>query len=110
MVKHTRARDHGVHMHRFPANPDKRQEWCEALCVQEKDLPSDARVCSRHFPTGDTSNLPPLSVGKRFASPKKRPVSISVPVRLKQGKKGVSVKDRVPRIQPYLTLPQQYLL
>ena len=105
VCKHTRARDPGVHMHRFPANPDKRQEWCEALCLQEKDLRSDARVCSRHFPNGDTSNLPSLSVGKRFASPKKRPVSIRVPVRPKQGKKQVK-KSLFERSSPlHSTLP-----
>ena len=47
--------------------------------VKEKDLTADPRVCSRHFSDGDTSNLPSLSVGKRFASPKKRPVCIRVP-------------------------------
>lgn len=89
ICKHTKVRDPGVHMHRFPANPDKRKAWCEALCVEEKNLPSDARVCSRHFPYGDTSNLPSLSVGKRFASPKKRPLSIRVPVQSKKGKERV---------------------
>ena len=105
VCKHTRARDPGVHMHRFPANPDKRQEWCEALCLQEKDLRSNTRVCSRHFPNGDISNLPSLSVGKRFASPKKRPVSIRVPVRPKQGKKRVK-KSLFERPSPsHSTLP-----
>ena len=56
-------------MHLFPTNPTRRQQWCEALSVQEKKLPKAAWVCSRHFPNGDTSNLPSLSVGKRFASP-----------------------------------------
>ena len=73
MCKHMKERDPGVHMHRFPANPERRQQWCQALHVQEKDLPKHARLCSRHFLDGDTSNLPSLSVGKGFASPKKFP-------------------------------------
>ena len=74
-------------------------------CVQEKDLQSDARVCSRHFPNGDTSNFSPLSMGKRFPSLKKRPVSIRVPVRPKQGKKRVK-KSLFERSSPsHSTLP-----
>jgi len=56
-------------MHRFP--PDRRQQWIEALDIQE-DLPANARICSCHFPDGDTSKLPSLTLGKRFASPLKR--------------------------------------
>ena len=29
------------------------------------------RVCSRHFPSGDASQMPSLHLGKRFASPRK---------------------------------------
>ena len=79
VCKHTKAVDPGVDMHRFPANKKKRQEWCLALNVKEKDLTADPRVCSRHFSDGDALNMPSLSVGKRFASPKKRPVRICVP-------------------------------
>ena len=89
VCKHTKARDPAVHMHRFPHNPGKRQQWCKALCVQEEDLQSDARVCTRHFPNGDTSNLPSLSVGKRFASPKKRPAPSRVPVLPKRQKSAI---------------------
>ena len=83
ICKHTKARDPGVCMHRFPASSERRQQWCQILQIQEKDLPKDARICStccRHFVDGDTSNLPSLSIGKRFASPKKWPLLIRVPV------------------------------
>jgi hypothetical protein len=73
VCKHTNTRDPAVHMHRFPS--DKRQQWCEALGVQGKDFKSDATDCTRHFPNGDTSNLPLLTVGKRFAFPKQWPAS-----------------------------------
>lgn len=76
-----------MHMHWFPSNPERRQQWCLALCMEEKDLPADARVCSRHFADGDTSNLPSLTLGKRFASPKKRPVRVRVPLSPKKKQK-----------------------
>ena len=72
VCKHTKAQDPGVHMHRFPANPQKRHQWLQALDVEDKFLPKDARVCSRHFRNGNTANLPSMSLGKRFASPAKR--------------------------------------
>lgn len=87
VCKHTKARDPAVHMHRFPTSQKKRQQWCEALGVREEDLKSDARVCTRHFLNGDTSNLPSLSVGKRFASPKKRRAPSRVPVLPRKGQK-----------------------
>ncbi len=80
VCKHTKAQDPGVHMHLFPVNTEKRQQWCQALNTQEKDLPKDARVCSRHFPNGDAVNLPSLSLGKRFASPKRRPAPTCLPL------------------------------
>ena len=40
-----------------------------------------------HTSNGDTSNQPSLSVGKRFASPKKRPAPSRIPVLPKKGKK-----------------------
>ena len=80
VCKHTKTKDPSVHMHRFPRNLIRRKHWCKALCIQEKELPRDARVCSRHFLNGDTSNLPSLSMGKRFASPKKHPLPVRIPL------------------------------
>ncbi len=80
VCKHTQARDPGVHMHRFPLEIEKRQQWIEALSLQGRDLPKETRVSSRHFPDGDTSKLPSLSLGKRIASPKKRPAVVRLPV------------------------------
>ena len=42
ICKHTKVKDPGVHMHWFPANPSRRQQWCEVLSVQEKKLPKAA--------------------------------------------------------------------
>ena len=35
------------------------------LNVAVPDLPKDARICTRHFPNGDTTNHPSLALGKR---------------------------------------------
>ncbi len=80
VCKHTKARDPGAHMHRFPSEIEKRQQWIEALSLQGRDLPKDARVCSKHFPDSDTSKLPSISLEKRFASPKKRPAIVRLPI------------------------------
>ena len=92
ICKHTKAHDPGVHMHRFPGNPERKQQWLQALNLLEKDLPREVRICSRHFPDGDTLKLPSLSLGKRFASPIKRPATIRLPLqpRKKQAKRSLS--------------------
>ena len=58
-------------MFRFPADPRKRQQWLEALNLAESDINDQSRVCSRHFLHGDSSNIPMLNLGSRFASPRK---------------------------------------
>ena len=59
-------------MHRFPQDKTKRLRWLKALGLKDDDVGSHHRVCSRHFPEGDTkTHYPQLSLGKRFASPKK---------------------------------------
>ena len=69
----TRVKDPSVSMHRFPQNKTKRLRWLKALGLKDDDVGSHHRVCSRHFPEGDAkSHDPQLSLGKRFASPKKR--------------------------------------
>ena len=72
VCKHTKAVDPKIHMHRFPKEVIRRQQWLEALGIEEGDLPKDARVCNHHFPDGDSTKLPSLTLGKKFASPKKR--------------------------------------
>ena len=50
----------------------KRGRWLEVLDLVEEDLKDFHRVCSRHFPDGDTMKDPQLNIGKRFASPKRQ--------------------------------------
>ena len=59
-------------MHRFPQDEAKRQRWIEALGLQDFVIKGHHRVCSRHFPNADIRNDPQLTLGKRFASPKKQ--------------------------------------
>ena len=81
-------------MHRFPEDHEKRQQWCLALNIAVTNIPKDARISTRHFPNGDTTNLPSLVLGKRFASPKKRPAPFRLPApprkKRKQRKQSVS--------------------
>jgi len=68
----TKASDPSVSFHRVPKNPGKRAEWLERLQLREDSIKSSTRVCSRHFPGGDPTESPSLTLGKRFASPMKQ--------------------------------------
>ena len=52
----------GVSMFRIPpkSNQFKRDEWVKSLQLNEADLRDHHRVCSRHFPNGDSSQVPHL--------------------------------------------------
>ncbi len=61
-------------MHRVPRpniDPLKRQQWLAALNLTEEQVLDHHRICSRHFPNGDITQVPSLQLGKSFASPKK---------------------------------------
>ena len=60
-----------VSLHRFPVDPIKRQAWIDALKLREGDVKAHSRVCCRHFPNADPSKTPDLTLGKRFAFPRK---------------------------------------
>lgn len=67
----TRQKDPSVSMHRFPRDPTLRSEWIKALKLDDRVIKDHHRLCSRHFPEGNSKNKPSISLGKRFASPKK---------------------------------------
>ena len=60
-------------MHRIPPKSEavNRQKWLVALNLTEGDVLEHHRICSRHFRNGDTTQIPSLHLGARFASPKK---------------------------------------
>ena len=68
----TKKKGEKVSMFRIPAEPNRRKQWLDVLSIDEADVHSHTRVCSRHFLHGDSSNLPSLNLGKCFASPKKK--------------------------------------
>lgn len=68
-----RTGEKNVSMHRFPpkSNPTKREQWLTTFKLEEHQVLDYHRVCSRHFPNGDVSQPPSLTLGKSFASPMK---------------------------------------
>lgn len=71
VCENTKKKDPTVSFHRLPTDPSKRAEWLELLQLQEESIKPSSRVCSRHFPGGDSSKSPSLSLGKHLASPVK---------------------------------------
>ena len=67
-----RAKDNSISLHRIPRNPSKRERWIAGLGLDEAGLRDYHRVCSRHFPNADAQNTPDITIGRRFASPKKQ--------------------------------------
>ena len=56
--------------------------------MSEDELFDHSRVCSRHFPNGNTSLLPSLHLGKQFASP--------VKAQTEHGKRAVKKRSTTP--------------
>ncbi len=64
-ICHTiQKKDSGVAFHRFPRDPVLRRSWLEVFQLGESDLKPSSRVCSRHFPDGDSKKMPSTSVGE----------------------------------------------
>ena len=63
--------DSKASFHRFPSAPERRLTWLRTFGMEEHELRAQSRVCSRHFPDGDTKRDSSLALGKRFASPVK---------------------------------------
>ena len=70
-AKRLSTKTKSVSMYRFPKDLAKRSQWLSALHLTEESIKEHHRVCSRHFPSGDGTQIPSLNLGKRFASPKK---------------------------------------
>ena len=68
----TKAKDSSASFHRLPKDPKRRTLWLEVLDIREEVIKESTRVCCRHFPDGDCQKDPSVSLGKRFASPKKK--------------------------------------
>ena len=54
-----------VSFHRFPKEQDRRALWLSVFELSEDNIKaSTTRVCSRHFPDGDSRKPPSTSLGK----------------------------------------------
>ena len=65
-------KDPHTSFHRFPSEQGKRTIWLAVFGLEESAVKPHHRVCSRHFPGGDAKKDPITTLGKRFASPKKK--------------------------------------
>ena len=72
VCKQTKKKGDSISMHRIPSCPIKRKEWIECLSLDEASLRDHHRVCSNHFPHGDQTQKPSLTLGQKFVSPMKR--------------------------------------
>ena len=68
----SKAKDPNVTFHRIPKDAKRRARWLEVFDICEEVIKESTRVCCRHFPDGDCSKKPSISLGKRFASPRKK--------------------------------------
>jgi len=55
--------DKTASFHRFPDDKARRAVWLEVFDVREEDLKPSSRVCSRHFPGGNSKKKPSLNIG-----------------------------------------------
>lgn len=64
--------DTDTSFHRFPANETVRNMFISNLQLKANVVTPHSRVCSGHFPDGNATKEPVLTLGKRFASPVKK--------------------------------------
>ena len=64
----TSNQDPNCSFHCFPSSLAKRTCWLQILEIDISLVKPNARVCARHFPTGDATKDPQVNMGKRFAS------------------------------------------
>ena len=61
----TQALDKSAGFHRFPQkNLEQRKVWLAIFNMTEDVMTQSTRVCSRHFPSGDSDQMPGLPLGK----------------------------------------------
>ena len=86
LCKHLRAKDPNISFHRFPADPVVRGRRLRVFELEESQVKSYSKVCSRHFPGGDAKQDSQVAQGKWFASPKKKGTPRAKRVRARQAK------------------------
>ena len=68
----TKAKNSSVTFHRIPKETERRARWLKVFDIREEVIKESTRVCCRRFPDGDCSKEPSITLGKRFASPRKK--------------------------------------
>ena len=63
VYKATHAKDPGVSFHRSTANATVRAKWISKLQLEADLVTPHSRVCSRHFPGGNATKEPQLTLG-----------------------------------------------
>ena len=63
MCGSTKTGDPSASFHRFPKDA-RRAIWLSVFDIAEEALRPSTRVCSRHFPGGDATMTPSLTLGK----------------------------------------------
>ena len=71
VCKQTKKGD-SISMQRIPSCPIKKKEKIECLSLDKASLRDHHRVCSNHFPHGDQTQKPSLTLDKKFVSLLKR--------------------------------------
>ena len=66
MCGNTHAKDPTVSFHRIPKDA-RRAKWLEVLGLCKDNIKQSTRICSRHFPNGDSKKTPSLSLGKQIS-------------------------------------------
>ena len=65
----TQENDPTAKFHRLPSekkHPIARAEWMSVFNFRDEDVKPSTRICSRHFPGGDSKKTPSTTLGKQF--------------------------------------------
>ena len=68
----TKVKDSSVTFHRIPKETERRAWWLKVFDIREEVIKESTQVCCRHFPDGDCRKEPSITLGKHFASPRKK--------------------------------------
>ena len=73
ICKRLPSKELNITLHHFPPKSkiSRRKQWLKILGLSEDDITAHHKVCSRHFPNRDSTQIPSLNLGRKFQSPKK---------------------------------------
>jgi len=89
--------------HCFTNDPKQRERWLQLLEISEDQLTPHSRVCSRHFPGGDSSKDPQLNLGKQFSSALKKKLPRAKSTKARERSKELSTTSSASNDVPPIT-------